>query len=111
MKGHSTDNEKDISQDRICAKICLKTTLGCDCTNNNGLILKIGVLLFYVINGDLHHTVLYVLRYVLGPRKVIKPLVKRGTACFVLFYRTGDCARLHQTKVVLFYKLPTVLHA
>ena len=31
--------------------------LGRDCTNNNGLILKIGVLSFDVIDGDLYHTV------------------------------------------------------
>ena len=32
-------------------------SFGHDCTNNNGLTLKIGVLLFYMINGDLYHTV------------------------------------------------------
>ena len=37
--------------------------LGQDCTNNNGLILKIGVLSFYVINGDIYHTVFASFRY------------------------------------------------
>ena len=34
-----------------------------DCTKTNGLILKIGVLLFYVINGDLHYNVFAGFRY------------------------------------------------
>ena len=37
--------------------------MGRDCTNNNGLILKMMVLLFYVIIGDLHHTVFVGFRY------------------------------------------------
>ena len=37
--------------------------LGCDCTNNNGLFLDIGVLSFYIINGDQHHTVFAGFRY------------------------------------------------
>ena len=36
---------------------CSWKALGRDCTNNNGLILKIGVLSFYVLTGSLYHTV------------------------------------------------------
>ena len=37
--------------------------LGRDCTNNNGLILQIGVLSSLIINEDLYHTVFAGIRY------------------------------------------------
>ena len=54
--------EKTLLFLRTCCTVSWKA-LGRDCTNNDGLILKIGVLLFYVINGDLHHTVFAGFRY------------------------------------------------
>ena len=37
--------------------------LGRDCTNNNGLILQIGVLSSWIINEGLYHTVFAGIRY------------------------------------------------
>ena len=48
----------------ICISYYTKLkSFGGDCTNKNGMILKLGVLLYYVINGDLHHTVFAGFRY------------------------------------------------
>ena len=45
------------------ASIIAWKALGRDCTNNNGLILQIGVLSSLIINEGLYHTVFARIRY------------------------------------------------
>ena len=50
---------------KINNKVCIIAwkALGRDCTNNNGLILQIGVLSSLIINEGLYHTVFAGIRY------------------------------------------------
>ena len=53
-----------MNQDFACdAGIIAWKALGRDCTNNNGLILQIGVLSSELINEGLYHTVFAGIRY------------------------------------------------